>query len=228
MSSFIAPALMEDPALLKHNRSRSFVEYREKTSSMQQEKKTASDESILNRVRRDHSMIIRAEKLIDKDGKKTNIVSMVKLISSFSIDQILTLSNSILGLQQKNRQVYQHQVQDLQSTAKDWSIHSREVATLEFNFDHGLPTRRSRKDLLVSATENSSNVRNSPKHGRRCHDSWNARLSWASWSSAGDIDSLVDHHRGHHCWAVPSCVVRVYTLEVWILQATKARSNAQR
>lgn len=80
VSSFIAPALREDPALLKTNKSRSFVEYREKISSMPQEKKTANDESILNRVRRDHSMIIRAEKLIDKDGKKTNIVSMVRLL----------------------------------------------------------------------------------------------------------------------------------------------------
>lgn len=33
--------------------------------------------SVLNRVRRDHAMIIRAERLIDKDGKKTDVVNMV-------------------------------------------------------------------------------------------------------------------------------------------------------
>lgn len=36
-----------------------------------------SGSSSLNRVRRDRAMIIRAEKLIDKDGKKTEIVHMV-------------------------------------------------------------------------------------------------------------------------------------------------------
>lgn len=35
--------------------------------------------SLLNRVRRDHAMVIRAERLIDKDGKKTDIVNMVNI-----------------------------------------------------------------------------------------------------------------------------------------------------
>lgn len=80
-SSFMAPALMQDPALMKRiNKSHMFAtEYREKSSSaFSEEKKTESGEVTLNRVRRDHSMIIRAEKLVDKDGKKTNIVSMVR------------------------------------------------------------------------------------------------------------------------------------------------------
>lgn len=34
--------------------------------------------NVLNRVRRDHAVIIRAERLIDKDGKKTDIVNMVR------------------------------------------------------------------------------------------------------------------------------------------------------
>lgn len=87
-ASMMAPALMADPALLRTNRinkSHSFVEYREKMSqsekSSSSEKKSSNDENVLNRVRRDRSMIIRAEKLIDKDGKKTNIVSMVSLVS---------------------------------------------------------------------------------------------------------------------------------------------------
>lgn len=35
--------------------------------------------SILNRVRRDHAVIIRAERLVDKDGKHTSIVNMVNI-----------------------------------------------------------------------------------------------------------------------------------------------------
>lgn len=37
----------------------------------------AAGGSVLNRVRRDRAVIIRAERLVDKDGKKTDIVSMV-------------------------------------------------------------------------------------------------------------------------------------------------------
>lgn len=80
-SNFMAPALMQDPALMKRpNRTHSFAEYREKSSSSisSSEKKSSKEDATLNRVRRDRSMIIRAEKLVDEDGKKTNIVSMVR------------------------------------------------------------------------------------------------------------------------------------------------------
>lgn len=72
--------LSQDLSLKRSNKSHSFaMEYRDKASSFSSnDKKSSSEENILNRVRRDRSMIIRAEKLIDKDGKKTNIVSMVK------------------------------------------------------------------------------------------------------------------------------------------------------
>lgn len=91
-ASLMAPALIQDPALMKRpNRTHSFAEYREKSSSSisSSEKKSSNDETVLNRVRRDRSMIIRAEKLVDEDGKKTNIVSMVRsqsVIYSLSID----------------------------------------------------------------------------------------------------------------------------------------------
>lgn len=78
----MAAAMIEDPALMKrHNKSVAFTEYREKSASSfsSYEKKTSSEENVLNRIRRDRSMIIRAEKLIDKDGKKSNIVSMVRI-----------------------------------------------------------------------------------------------------------------------------------------------------
>lgn len=90
--SAIAPALTQDPALLKrsNNKSHSFaMEYRERSSSTFTsnekssstfEKKSTAEENILNRVRRDRSMIIRADKLIDQDGKKTNIVKMVRKV----------------------------------------------------------------------------------------------------------------------------------------------------
>lgn len=82
-NSKIAAALMEDPALTRRsNKSYTFArEYREKISSsygtLSTEKKT-NDEAILNRVRRDRAKIIKPEKLVDRDGKKSNIVSMVR------------------------------------------------------------------------------------------------------------------------------------------------------
>lgn len=80
--AFMAASLREDPALMKrNNKSHSFaMEYSEKSSHSisSDEKKFAKEESLLNRIKRDRSMIIRAEKLTDNDGKKTNIVSMVR------------------------------------------------------------------------------------------------------------------------------------------------------
>lgn len=35
--------------------------------------------NVLNRVKRDHAVIIRAERLVDKDGKHTSIVNMVRI-----------------------------------------------------------------------------------------------------------------------------------------------------
>lgn len=84
ITSFMAPALTQDPALIKRpNKSFAFTGYREKATSSfsSYEKKSSSEENVLNRVRRDRSMIIRAEKLIDQDGKKSNIVSMVRIKS---------------------------------------------------------------------------------------------------------------------------------------------------
>lgn len=92
--SLMAPAMTQDPALLTRqtNKSQTFsVMYKEKSSSSysSQEKKSSNDETVLNRIRRDRSMIIRSEKLVDKDGKKTNIVSMVKTLKRFKLLKIL-------------------------------------------------------------------------------------------------------------------------------------------
>lgn len=76
-SNMMAEALMDEPALLKRtNRSHTFMQYRQKESSV--EKQMNESVSVLNRVRRDRSMIIRADKLIDGDGKKSNTVTMVR------------------------------------------------------------------------------------------------------------------------------------------------------
>lgn len=63
---------------------RSYMAKRNKThlfSAESSEKRSLnakqSSSSTLNRVRRDHAVIIRAERLVDKDGKKTDIVNMV-------------------------------------------------------------------------------------------------------------------------------------------------------
>lgn len=78
-TQMMASALMEDPALLRRsNRSHTFaLHHRQKESSLE---KQSNESATLNRVKRDRSMIIRADKLVDDDGKKTNIVTMVKLI----------------------------------------------------------------------------------------------------------------------------------------------------
>jgi integrin alpha 7 len=75
-ASLTASSLQQDRVFNKRtNKSHTFaMEYREKSST---EKKPTGDENILNRVRRDRSMIIRADKLVDVDGKKTNTVTMV-------------------------------------------------------------------------------------------------------------------------------------------------------
>lgn len=86
-ANFMAPALTQDPALMKRpNRTHSFAEYREKSSSSfsLSEKKSSNEETVLNRIRRDRSMIIRAEKLVDEDGKK-DIVSMVRILKVINV-----------------------------------------------------------------------------------------------------------------------------------------------
>lgn len=89
-ANFMAASLREDPTLMKrNNKSHSFaLEYSDKSSPSfsPDEKKSANDDSFLNRVKRDRSMVIRADKLTDTDGKKTNIVSMVR---NFSLIQVL-------------------------------------------------------------------------------------------------------------------------------------------
>lgn len=81
--SLIEPALAHDSMRIKpSNRSRSFAEHKssstsEKISISTSEKKSSNEEIVHNRVRRDHAMIIRSEKLTDSDGKKTNFVTMV-------------------------------------------------------------------------------------------------------------------------------------------------------
>lgn len=86
----MSQALMDEPALLRRtNRSHSFaMQYRQKESSVE---KQLNESAVLNRVRRDRSMIIRADKLIDADGKKTNIVTMVNFYTFLTIALDLNL-----------------------------------------------------------------------------------------------------------------------------------------
>lgn len=125
MASLMASSLTTDPALLRTtrvNKSHSFVEYREKTSqsekSSSSEKKSSSDENILNRVRRDRSMIIRAEKLIDKDGKKTNIVSMVSFTSSINFLKTLITSFHFRTANVRQRNAFESTARFTISSAK--------------------------------------------------------------------------------------------------------------
>lgn len=74
-AGMLSAPLMDEPALLRRtNKSHNFAIY-QKSSTY--EEKHSSESSVLNRVKRDRAMIIRADKLVDSDGKKTNIVTMV-------------------------------------------------------------------------------------------------------------------------------------------------------
>lgn len=72
MASLTAPVMQ--PSNKKENQNKT------SSSSSGTEKKSSNEEIVSNRVRRDHSMIIKADKLVDADGKKTNIVVMVRRI----------------------------------------------------------------------------------------------------------------------------------------------------
>lgn len=58
-----------------YNKSLTFTSEKSERISFAKQTSSAS-ENTLNRVRRDRSMIIRAERLTDKDGKQTDIVHM--------------------------------------------------------------------------------------------------------------------------------------------------------
>lgn len=83
--------------IAKFNKSQAVLA---ESSEKRPKKSKESSGRILNRVRRDHAVIIRAERLVDKDGKKADIVTMVKLkkciIFAMSFSNLLILS--LLGL----------------------------------------------------------------------------------------------------------------------------------
>lgn len=71
--------------LKRLNRSHSFTtEYRRKESSIE---KKSNESAILNRVKRDRAMTVRADYLVDPDGKKSNIVTMVINFKAFYKDK---------------------------------------------------------------------------------------------------------------------------------------------
>lgn len=59
-----------------HNKSLTFASEKSERMSFAKQTSFSSSDNTLNRVRRDRSMIIRAERLTDKDGKQTDIVHM--------------------------------------------------------------------------------------------------------------------------------------------------------
>ncbi|XP_058812027.1 integrin alpha-PS1 [Topomyia yanbarensis] len=59
-----------------HNKSLTFAAEKSERLSYAKQSTFSSSDSTLNRVKRDRSMVIRAERLTDKDGKQTDIVHM--------------------------------------------------------------------------------------------------------------------------------------------------------
>jgi integrin alpha 7 len=83
-ASLTAASYHIDPSFMKRtNKSYSFSE--KKTSSISTSEKQTS-ETVLNRVKRDRAMIIRADKLVDAEGKKTNTVTMVSELKVVSTE----------------------------------------------------------------------------------------------------------------------------------------------
>ena len=78
-NELVQPATYNEPLIKQHhNRSHTFsMEHREKMSASVSSETKSSDSTKLNRVRRDRAMKVKPESLVDKDGKKTNIVYMV-------------------------------------------------------------------------------------------------------------------------------------------------------
>lgn len=68
------PAQLLDYRSMVGNKSYHFVAASSEKNKLASEK---SQSSSLNRVKRDRSVVIRSERLVDKDGKKTDIVNMV-------------------------------------------------------------------------------------------------------------------------------------------------------
>ena len=90
----LSAPLMDEPALLRRsNKSYNFA-INQKSSSY--EEKHSSESTVLNRVKRDRAMIIRADKLVDSDGKKTNIVTMV--INSIQVEKYYNIYQIILRI----------------------------------------------------------------------------------------------------------------------------------
>lgn len=69
------PAQLLDYRSIVGNKSYHFVAASSEKNKLVSDKASSSS---LNRVKRDRSMVIRAERLVDKDGKKTDIVNMVR------------------------------------------------------------------------------------------------------------------------------------------------------
>ncbi|XP_058442680.1 integrin alpha-PS1 isoform X2 [Malaya genurostris] len=59
-----------------HNKSLTFATEKSERLSHSKQTTFSSSDNTLNRIRRDRSMVIRAERLTDKDGKQTDIVHM--------------------------------------------------------------------------------------------------------------------------------------------------------
>lgn len=55
-----------------------FSMHRQENSSITITKSSSESQPLLNRIRRDRSMVIRAERLVDREGKKSDIVNMVR------------------------------------------------------------------------------------------------------------------------------------------------------
>lgn len=82
------PAEMIDYRSYMAKKNRSQVLFAESSDKRSKNIKQPTN-NVLNRVRRDYAQVIKAERLVDKDGKKADTVTMVKLNIAFSFVHFL-------------------------------------------------------------------------------------------------------------------------------------------
>lgn len=118
--------------------------------------------STLNRVRRDRAVVIRAERLVDKDGKKHDIVNMVNFNGFKLRKRILMVyigNGCFAGLQEKLGQMCAIELCHLQHAKQVGGLHPCEVEAMEFDVSRRLSARRSSENHFVCSYLHSGCVR---------------------------------------------------------------------
>lgn len=211
-----------------HNKSLTFAaEKSERISFAKQSTYSSSSESTstLNRVRRDRSMIIRAERLTDKDGKQTEIVHMD---CKRNTAKCISIVCNVYDVQPKAQVLINVTARLWNSTlVSDYpSVDLVKIASIarikvfEVEQEHPVDTVVVSFDEFTSFYVKSNNKSLIP--------GGNACVSGAAGPGGRRMDPDLAHYSSDR--GRPACAgaAHLHSVEVWILQAAKAGSNIKR